>query len=252
MSKRICCTTVGLGIVLASTKVFAAYTVLGTGTLEITAPGFPPDQAGPYQVEIKSVTSGWGPASGSFQTFCLGTQVDYFPGSTYNYQISDTIQPVNGPGIGASHDFVTWGTAWLYHEFNLGKIGGGTANNIANDALQAAIWTLQGQTFSGSVNLTWSAGSGPGSAQFKTDLHNDLVQVSNAAVSFHTTVGAEADGAFSVYAMNLYTGSASDPTYFQPQLVIVPETTTLISGALMLLPLGAGAFRWLRKRSVSA
>jgi hypothetical protein len=223
--------------VLATPNLFAS--IIGTGSLFITAPGFPPDQAGPYHVSISTVTSGPSPVStgGSFETFCLGTQVDYSPNATYSYQISDTVQPTGplGPNGVGSPGYVTWGTAWLYSQYRAGALGAGTANNPLNDALQEAIWTLQGQNTSG---ITFS----PNSTDYTTFLANAASAAALAGVSSDTN---DANGAFGVYALNMLSGS----TYVQPQLVMVPvpEPTTVIAGMLLLLPFGMCAVRMLRK-----
>jgi hypothetical protein len=230
---------IGCGIVaaslLAAQGVFASF--IGTGSLNIVAPGYPPDQAGPYTVTILGVTSGLRPIStgGSFETFCMGPQVDYYPGSTYNYEISDTVQPsgvVSSPG----YDYVTWGVAWLYSQYRAGAIGAGTQNNHLNDALQDAIWTLQGQSLAG---VTFYPDS--------TAYQNFMDAAANAAaVANISSDQNNANGAFGVYALDMVSGG----TYAQPQLcmVPVPEPDTILAGALMLLPFGAGALRLVRRR----
>jgi hypothetical protein len=187
------------------------------------------------------VSTGLNPGS-SFNTFCLGTQVDYSPNTTYGYQISDQVQP---PQVGPPA-FVTWGTAWLYSQYRAGNIGSGSLNNVVNDALQEAIWTLQGQTYSGIITLSTD------SAAHAATLAADLASFLNAAASAASAASVSSDlnnanGAFGVYALNMFTGSSSSPSYVQPQLAIVPEPTTMIAGALLLLPLGASTLRVLRR-----
>jgi len=233
-------------VLLAAATILGAYSsqaaILGTGTLTITAPGFPLDQAGPYQVSITAVSTGPNPGS-SFNTFCLGTQVDYFPGTTYGYQISDVVQPVNSQPSG--HDYVTWGTAWLYSQYRAGLIGDGSANDVKNDALQEAIWTLQGQSLSG---ITLSADSQSHPATLASDLSSFLSQAHTAALG--ASISSEynnANGAFKVYALNMFTGTIGSPTWVQPQLVLVPETSTVLAGALLILPFGLSVVRMRRK-----
>ncbi len=228
---------------------------IGTGSLYITAPNFSAngDQAGPYLVQNLTVSTGVTPVSTTFQTFCVGTEVNYYPGNTYDYQISDVVQPAAGVG---SPGYVTWGTAYLYSQFLAGDLGvgghsttvaGGTANELINDALQVAIWELQGQSLSG-ITLGESLSTAEANAaQYLTD-------AANAASGAHTTDTANADGAFNIYALNMYSGS----TYAQPQLVEVttppppsapvPEPSTVIAGALLLVPLGLSTFRVVRNR----
>jgi hypothetical protein len=95
--------------------------------------------------------------------------------------------------------------------------GGRTAN--AGD-LQKAIWYLQRE--SGGVNNNW---------------------VALAAAHVTGSVFDAADGAFGVKVLNL-----GAPGTVQDQLVmVVPEPTTIIAGALLLLPFGASTLRMLRK-----
>jgi hypothetical protein len=263
-----CCALVGAGSLLACPNLFAAYTVIGTGSLTITAPGLP-DQAGPYTVTGVHITSGPGPNHGTaspFETFCLGTQIDYTSGSTYNYEISTTVQPTglstgSPPGVG-SPGYVTWGAAYLYSQFSANPNGslsgtwgtinfGGTGNNALNDALQAAIWALQGQNYL-TLGLTFSGG---GSAPVAGDVNYYLDAAAAAATAAGLgssttgtyTSGDELDdnGRFEVYALNMY--DASTGAYVQPQLCIIPEPTTIFAGAFLLLPFGINTARFLRK-----
>jgi hypothetical protein len=221
---------------------------IGTGSLNINAPNYNSigDQAGPYIVNLTHGT-GVTPAS-SFQTFCIGSQVDYQPGSTYNYQISSVVQP-NGlvaPG------YVTWGTAYLYSQFLAGALGyGGNTTTpastpsqlVVNDALQVAIWDLQNQTISG---VAFSAPVN------NTDVDQFLLDASTAAANAGVSDLSNANGAFGVYALNMYSGN----TYAQPELVKlpsapVPEPGTvfagLFAGALLLFPFGRNLVNSLRK-----
>jgi len=233
------------GIVSAATmfatpSLFAS--IIGTGQLTITAPGLASgDVDGPYYVAA-TPTSG-SSAGTSFETFCIGSQVDFYSGQSYGYQISTTVSAFG------SAAYVTLGTAWLYSQFAAGHLGPNTVNannsGTANDMLQQAIWFLQGQT--GGVN-------------------NADVTAAIAAVG--SGYLGNANGAFGVYALNLIVNNGGavapgDPTingvtYAQPQLCIVPGTTTggnvpvpepgtLTAGALLLLPLAASAVRILRK-----
>jgi hypothetical protein len=191
------------------------------------------------------------PAStpGSFQTFCIGTQVNYTPGTTYYYQISDTVQPSGTGGVGPP-GYVTFGTAYLYSEYRAGAFNTLIAdgpNTQESDALQAAIWTLQGQSFgSGIVSFGSEDPNGP----TQSEINYFLNLASNEATLDHVTHDTNnANGAFGVYALNLSTSSTfANGDWAQPQLVIVPEPTTVVAGGLMLLPFGAALLRLARKR----
>jgi hypothetical protein len=171
----------------------------------------------------------------SFETFCIGTQVDYNPGLTYSYEISDTVQPATGVG---APGFVTWGTAWLYSQYRANLLpdgANGAINNGATDALQKLIWVLQEQSLSG-VNFSADP-----------SVYADLSSaVAAAAAAAGVSDSSDANGAFGVYALNMLSGT----TYVQPQLcmVPVPEPTTFLAGGLMLLPFVVSALRIARKR----
>ena len=246
MKLTVSSTVIGASLFIAPSLFAQIVTtgVLGTGSLYITAPNYSAygDQAGPYVIQNLTPASGLNPAS-TFQTFCIGSQVDYTPGNTYSYQISGTVQPLSGVG---SPGYVTWGTAFLYNQFLSGAAGfGGTLSS--DDALQAAIWELQNQpltgiTFSGPLNTT-------AVNQYLTDAANAAI---TAGIS---SDGNNANGAFGIYALNMYSGN----TYVQPQLVQVstpppptptpvPEANTVFAGAFAgILLLGTFARNTLGK-----
>jgi hypothetical protein len=283
---KICCMAVGAGSLLTTTDVFAQ--VIGYGTLNIAAPAYSAtgDQAGPYT--ISSLTGNFGTGTG-FGTFCVGTEVNYTPGS-YNYQISSTVQPssgTSGPSGGLS--YVALGTAYLYSQFRAGNVGyNGNITSYAsgssfttdiekNDGLQAAIWYLQKQpnynaNSSGAPTGTqfnniqfWANGSdvdglSSSSAAYSYFLTylNDAEAYASGGTSGTLTSIADAEAsshnAFGVYSLNLYTGSynGASTDWAQPQLTVVPEASTVYAGASLLLPFGMSAFRIIRKKCVTA
>ena len=162
-----------------------------------------------------------------FQTFCIEANEYFSPGTSYSVGISPNAmygsQPPNG-------DPISIGTAWLYSQFAAGTLSGytyaygsGRASSTSAGALQEAIWWLEDE--SGGVK-------------------NSFVTAAEAALSLNdTTIKNNANGAYGVYALNL-----GNPGAVQDQLVIVPEATTMVAGALLLLPLGASTLRILRKK----
>ena len=92
-----------------------------------------------------------------FQTFCVQTAVEFYPGVTYNYTMS--LGSVDNPD---NNDVfpLSQGTAWLYSQFAQGTLANynymdTAARNADADALQAAIWSLQGnQSYGGYVSGT--------------------------------------------------------------------------------------------------
>ena len=236
---------------LSAPSLFAQ---IGTGSLNITAPNYNGtggngDQAGPYLVQISAVATGVIPPS-AFQTFCVGSEINYTPGTPYDYQISGTVEP-SGPqpnGVGAP-GYVTLGTAYLYSQFLAGSLGiGGSTTTVAsgvgneqiNDALQAAIWYLQGQSL---------AGIQFGPDGLDTALYNQFLTDAANGVGAGN-VENNAAGAYGVYALNMLSAQGA---YAQPELVQiaapVPESSTVFAGAILLVPLGLSALR--RVRTVS-
>jgi len=156
-----------------------------------------------------------------FQTFCIEYSEEFSPGTSY--PVDTGYNALYGHVGAAPGTPVTIGTAWLYSQFAAGTLSGynytyGSGRTTSANQLQQAIWYLQGEggSFNGYVTLAEA-------------------NVANA--------WAAANGAFGVYALNL-----GDPGRAQAQLVIddpapVPEPTTMLAGAMLLLPFGASAVR---------
>jgi hypothetical protein len=152
-----------------------------------------------------------------FQTFCIQSTVDFTPGNSYSV--------VTGPAI-------TIGTAYLYSRFAAGSLNGytytyGSGRSASAGLLQQAIWWLQGQT--GGVDNSFVTAAG-------TTLGMTAAQLQAAA-----------NGAYGVVALDL--SGCSGPAQDQLAIVVVPEPTTVVAGALLLLPFGASVLRILRKRT---
>jgi hypothetical protein len=194
-----------------------------------------------YSTATKGTTSdaidggSWGYNSGLavaghayFQTFCIEFTEEFSPGGQYSVSTSD--HALYGHVGGSPGVPITIGTAWLYSHFASGALAGPNGFNAGYDytyganrsasagALQQAIWWLQGET--GGVDNSWV----------------DLVS------SHYADPKAAANGAFNVKALNL-----GDPGQVQDQLVIVPEPTTMVAGALLLLPFAASTLRSVRR-----
>jgi hypothetical protein len=273
-------------VLMASAALLLVPSAFGQ-QLYITAPEYNGangngDQAGPYDIQIKSpaitglyvgadtigVASGY---SQAFQTFCIASTVDYAPDNTYYYQVSSAVQPFAGETPQGVLPYVAWGTAYLYNCFlknpNNSLFGGitpaaGSAANAADDALQEAIWTFQGQSFSG-LTLGGNKLTGSAYTTYMSEVSSDLTADLNAA---YTAAGSQAladangHGVYGVEALNMSTSSGLNGDWVQPQLVeigngsqggTVPEPSTVFAAALMLLPLGVSAVRIMRKNRVS-
>jgi hypothetical protein len=142
--------------------------VLGTVALQINSyyPGLGGGEFTAYfsSPGAQAATTGYyaSPAlvNGGFETFCLETGVDFYPGQSYYYSLGYTTQPASpsDPGIGSGLSLST-GAAWLYYEFGNGLLSGYDYNSPAtpgsqrladDNLLQAAIWMFQGgQTYGG-------------------------------------------------------------------------------------------------------
>lgn len=219
---KTCYALLGAATLLAAPNLFAniSYDGTYTGTISISPAGGNANGGG----EFKATTSPTGGTSslGVFETFCLNSSAGGHYGTVYNYVSSDTITP-GGSAISI-------GTAWLYSEFRLGNLSTDVATFSYNDAssansLQAAIWNLQGDADHGSDSLNTLA------ALLVADA------IANALVT---------DNNYGVFALNLTNGNRANA---QPVLgfTSVPEPSTVIAGALLLLPFGVSTLRILRK-----
>jgi len=162
---------------------------------------------------------------GNFATFCLEESEVFSPGGLYNAVLNPTSAVQGGTG---SSDPISIGTAWLYSQFRAGTLPGynGGLPATAGD-LQNAIWWLEGEI-----------GTDQSANQFILALPNAAWRVANSPI--------DANGAYGVGVLNVYT---LDGGLAQDQLTLVPEPTTMVAGALLLLPFGASTIRILRKKA---
>lgn len=179
-----------------------------------------------------------GKGNTGFETFCMEHNENIPFGAASTYVLNDgAIMGGAGGGISpivAGKDLLSVGTAWLYSQFAMGVLTGYDYTYLpvggrytSGTLLQEAIWYLEGEV------TTLVGGSNP----FVTDV----------IAKYGTLVAAAADAGalnYGVAVLNLY-GPRGEP--LQDQLVFVPEASTMIAGALLLLPLGASALRIVRK-----
>jgi hypothetical protein len=193
---------------------FGAYSALTSGTISAGTDG----SASGYNSGLNGETY--------FQTFCIQTTVEFSPGTTYNASAGDTI---------------AIGTAWLYSQFASGALanhaytesynyayGGGRTATAAD--LQNAIWWIQSNGAVGARN-------------------NFVVDAETALGLNDSQIVLDGNGAYGVASLDLSTITGG--TAAQDQLVIVPEPTTVVAGALLLLPLGASTLRVLRRNRIA-
>lgn len=207
------------------------------GTVKMTDPA---PSGGGY---VADVTGGLGSVIGgnvklgepgsSFYTFCLERNEYFNPGSSYGANVS--YSAIGGGYSGGNPDPISMATAYLYSQFRAGKVSGlttSTADEASRNDLQHAIWFLEGED-NGQTLYNQKA--------------KDLVKYANDQLGqLGIDPQANANGKFGVVVLNLYTGDLNHPN--QSQLAIaVPEPSTVIAGALLLLPFGASVLRTVRK-----
>jgi hypothetical protein len=216
---------------MVAPNVFAAY----DGTISLTGGPFQNGSGG----EFTAHTSGLG----NFQTFCIeDNEFINLPGGPYNYIINSgaVAGGVSGatttdPHTGLSMDNISIGTAWLYSQFRAHTLANyfGANQNANAGVLQQAIWGLEGE-------VAYDAG-------------NIYIQAAKTTLTLtDAQLVLDSHGAYGVVALNLYTGDPNGTPGFgnraQDQLALVPEPTTMVAGALLLLPFGASTVRILRKK----
>jgi hypothetical protein len=233
-------TIIGVAGVLFATNLYASF----DGTVTLNQGAYSYGNGG----EFTAVTSGLG----TFQTFCIEYTEEFSPGNTYDYK-KNTGAVAGGPGAfatdpntGLPMDNISIGTAWLYSQFRAGTLANYfTGTRQANaGALQDAIWYLEGET----TTLAFNGADG-------TYYYNLAKLNAGSGGLSDAQVMADSLGAYGVIALNLFNGPAATQvtkngvTYNlnQDQLAIVPEPTTMIAGAFLLLPFGASTLRILRR-----
>jgi len=213
---------------LAVPALQAAVSVGSSGTITLST--------GPNSVGVggEFVATGFGGLSdlGTFSSFCLEHNEYFNPGGTYNAAVntaavSGGVSTSGSPGS----DPLSMGTAWLYSQFRAGTLGGYTGAATAGQ-LQNAIWWLEGE-----IAADQSA--------------NPFISLIPDASWRDYNSKVDANGAFGVVALNLNyrntDGSNGRRAQDQLAIVPVPEPTTIIAGALLLLPFAVSTIRRSRK-----
>ena len=215
---KTCCALIGVATVLTASNALAT-----VGTITLTYDYGNANGGGAFT----AVTTG-GAGLGTFDTFCLAEGVLFHQGTTYNYTVSNSAIP-GGPGNGGAADPISIGTAYLYSQFRAGTLSGYTYGSAASaNALQTAFWWLEQENFG-----------------FK----NSFITLAESVLGLDdTTIKGDANGQYGVFALNLTDARGN---YYQSQLGAVPEPSTVVAGALLLLPFGVSTVRILRKSKVS-
>jgi len=233
-----------LWMVLSLAGAMAAPSAFASLTATLEEVGGNQDGGGLFQATLKNNNTG--PVVDVFDTFCVSIVTTFSPGDVYDVDYSSTIVANVPPTVPT---YISYGTAYIYNQFLLGNANyGGNLNGTTLNEVQASIWYLQGLLTSstGAYGAGGTSGGyydpenlGGGAlttilTQLEADTHMSLADLE-----------ANGNGAFGVVAMNLTDGT------HQPQLAQVPEAATVITGALLLLPLGASALRILRKNRMA-
>jgi hypothetical protein len=237
--------TIGM---LFATNLYAAF----DGSITLTQGSYSFSDGG----EFTATTSGLGNL-GTFQTFCIELNETFQPGTSYKYIMNSGAvtgdtgddaynqKPVSGP-IATSGAFnmdnLSIGTAWLYSQFRANTLAnydfGATATHTQDaGALQDVFWYLEQEISYTQLTNGFNGASG---ALSKTYLNQAIAGTGTTT----NTVFNDSNGKYGVIALNVYDTSGG---LHQDQLAIVPEPTTIFAGALLLLPLGVGVLRILRK-----
>jgi hypothetical protein len=223
---KTCCVLIGAASLFATPNLFASvfYEGIYTGTISASAAGGNANSGGAFKAT--TAPTGGTDDLGTFVTFCLNSTVNGSFNTTYNYTSSDTVIP---GGVS-----VATGTAWLYSEFRLNKLATDVAgftydNGNSYNALQAAIWVLQGD-------------AAHGEAADLVGLALELYQAAGLALP--------TDNNYGVFALNLTTANGSPIQPMLGMVAPVPEPSTIVAGALLLLPFGVSTLRIMRKNKV--
>lgn len=184
-----------------------AVTVVKANSVVLTQGSYSYDVGGEFTATTsQSFLNNYVPSTivnGGFETFCIETTVNFTPGSTYSYNLSNT------DSLGRQ---LTEGAAFLYYEFAKGTLTGYVYNNIAQrqaDAglLQAAIWWLQG-------NQTYNDGS----YQIPNTSNNPFYALAINTLGSINATNAN-NGQYCVDVLQMWDGTSPA----QNQLVLVPD-----------------------------
>jgi hypothetical protein len=211
---KVCCALMGVAALLATTNVQAGVSIGDTGTINVIGTGAP-GGGGPLLASAS--------VFGSFTTFCLEV-TEHYTGAT-RYTVNSGA--INGGFSGGNPDYLSIGTAFIYNQFTHGAAGYTDGAKV-----QQAIWWLEGE--STTIN------------SFVYGVRNNLIDLANAALGTTdaTIVNNASVGAYGVYVLNLIDEQGN---LKQDVLAQVPEPSTVVAGALLLLPFGVSTIRILRK-----
>ena len=182
-----------------------------------------------------------------FIAFCLErNEFVNVPGTGYSVTVNNAA--IKGGG-GPNPDPLSKATAWLYSHLRAGDLasqaGAGafvSGSNAAGDQFQDAVWYLEQE------NAAFAGGAASG----KYLVDAAIAALGGTAGDYTTARNTDANGAYGVRVINLYTvnGAGTVTAYNQSMLAIVPEPSTYAAGALLLIPVLVQIRRKLRSNEV--
>ena len=161
--------------------------------------------------------------AGTFQTFCIESQIPLDVNLNYVYTKGQTDH---------SGNTLKLGTAWLFDMFDKGTLPGYAHNPTQAGLLQGAIWFFQGQI------ATQDA------AGFNVSTTNPYVQDALTALGGSSNADKDANGAFGVVVLQL--SHPSDDKIGQDLLGLLPVPDG--GATIALLGLALVGFEGLRRR----
>lgn len=216
--------------------------------LVLLSPAIKADQivlsVGPYQYDIAGeftasttptlpVTgySSYTATASTFQTFCVQTEVDFSPGSSYSYTMGLSAIGSGQAYLPGFNGSLTTGTAWLYAQFASGGLG--SSYDYANasgsrraDAglLQAAIWALMGEAVPNDGAYTTATTANNIYYKMALDNFGDNLAAATAAVTSSDNDGVE------VLQLGIAPDVAQNQLYYNPGAVPDNGTTLVLLG----------------------
>ncbi len=172
--------------------------------------------------------------SGGFATFCLEKNELVGFNTPYTASISMAAMAGGGGAVNGK-DVISKGTAWLYSQFAAGILDDYNYNyntsgrRASAGLLQEAFWYLEHEIY------LWSS-------QINANPFLDAVEDLFGSL---TNAKKDSQGEYWVRVLNIYDRHGNR---IQDQLIVVPEASTIIAGALLLLPFGASTLRILRNK----
>ena len=180
-------------------------------------------------------------AGTGFETFCIDASHYWYSGVTYNATLGSTTYAGSGNQISI-------GTCYLYSQFAAGTLNGysylttGSTRKTSAGLLQNTLWALEGEISSAGIFVVGNV------------FYNDLMSEFQNSIT-----AAEANAGTNNFGVAVLQLSCSG-VIGQSQLVEtnstsqshsqtpIPEPSSVLAGALLLVPLGVQALRRLRNR----